>query len=709
MHSRHLNADGAPRYTNHLISETSPYLQQHAHNPVEWYPWGAEALERARREAKPIHLSVGYSACRWCHVLERESFEDEATARILNDNFINIKVDREERPDIDRIYQIAQQMLTQRGGGWPLTMFLTHDDQRPFFGGTYFPKEARYGLPAFRDILLRVAEYYGRHAVELRRQNDALMAAFAELDPQPAGADLELTRAPLVSCRAELARSFDTHNGGFGGAPKFPHPETIAWLLRCWQASAGSPEPDLQARYMATFTLRRMADGGINDQLGGGFCRYSVDEYWLIPHFEKMLYDNGALLAVYADAALASGDARHARVAQTIAGWVLREMQSAEGGYYSSLDADSEGDEGKFYVWDRAEVRAALSAEEFAVVAPRFGLDQPANFEGRWHLRVAATTQEIARLTGRTPPEVETLLGAACTKLLGIRGQRVRPARDDKVLTSWNALMIRGMAAAARALARDELAASATRALDFIRATLWREGRLLATYMEGRAHLNAYLDDYVYLADAILELQQVRFRADELAFAQQLIEVVLQHFADDAGGGFYFTADDHERLIHRTKAFADDATPSGNGIAARVLLRLGQLLGEPRYLAAAERTLRAAWPSLERYPQGHVSLLGALDELLSPPEVVILRGEARTIEGWRAQLARRYAPHRLLLAVPAEAPDLPPALADKTPRAGPVAYICRGSSCSAPLDSLEALLEQLHEHDAHAHPPAAPA
>jgi uncharacterized protein len=695
MHTRHLNADGTPKYTNHLAAETSPYLTQHAHNPVEWYAWGSEALERARREAKPIHLSVGYRACHWCHVMCDESFEDQATARILNDNFINIKVDREERPDIDRIYQIAQQMLTQRGGGWPLTMFLTHDDQRPFFGGTYFPKEARYGLPAFKDILLRVAEYYRRHAAELRQQNDALMAAFAELNPQPAGGERELTRAPLALCRAELARSFDSHNGGFGAAPKFPHPETIAWLLRCWHLSARSPEPDLQARHMATFTLRRMAEGGINDQLGGGFCRYSVDEYWMIPHFEKMLYDNGALLAVYADAALASGDALHAHVAEAIAGWVLREMQSPEGGYYSSLDADSEGHEGKFYVWDREEVRAALTADEFAVFAPRFALDKPANFEGRWHLYASATTEEVARLSGHTAGEVETLIGAACTKLLGIRAQRVRPARDDKVLTSWNALMIRGMAAAARALARADLAASATRALEFIRATLWREGRLLATYMQGRAHLNAYLDDYVYLADAILELQQVRFRTDELRFAQQLIEVVLRHFADDTAGGFYFTADDHERLIHRTKAFADDATPSGNGIAARVLLRLGHLLGEPRYLGAAERTLRAAWPALERYPQAHVSLLGALEELLSPPEVVILRGEARTIEGWRAQLARLYAPHRLLLAVPAEAPDLPPALADKTPRAGPVAYICRGSSCSAPLDSLAALTEQL--------------
>jgi len=364
---RHLNSDGTPKYTNRLAAETSPYLKQHAHNPVDWYPWGNEALERARAEKKPVHLSVGYSACRWCHVLERESFEDEETARILNDNFVNIKVDREERPDIDRIYQIAQQMLTQRGGGWPLTMFLTHDDQRPFFGGTYFPKEARYGLPAFKDLLLRVAEFYRQHSAELRRQNEALMAAFADLNPQPAGPDSELTEAPLASLREQLARSFDPRYGGFGGAPKFPHPQTIEWLLRCWHASAGAPEPDLEARHMATLTLRRMAEGGINDQLGGGFCRYSVDEYWTIPHFEKMLYDNGTLLAVYAQAALATGDPSHARVARSIAAWTLREMQSPEGGYYSSLDADSEGHEGKFYAWDRDEVRKALSAEEFAL------------------------------------------------------------------------------------------------------------------------------------------------------------------------------------------------------------------------------------------------------------------------------------------------------------------------------------------------------
>jgi uncharacterized protein YyaL (SSP411 family) len=696
MQPSHLNADGTPKYTNRLAKETSPYLQQHAHNPVDWYPWGSEALERARAEKKPIHLSVGYLACHWCHRFRDESFEDEAIARLLNDNFVNIKVDREERPDIDRIYQIAQQMLTQRSGGWPLTMFLTYDDQRPFFGGTYFPKEARYGLPGFKDLLPRVAQFHRERVADMREQNRALMTALDSLNTPPAGADSELTDAPLARCRTQLASLFDSRNGGFGGAPKFPHAEMIAWLLNWWRASANAPEPDLQALYMATLTLRRMAEGGINDQLGGGFCRYAIDAEWMIPHFEKMLYDNAALLATYAGSALASGDAFYARVANDTADWVLREMQSAAGGYYSSLDADSEGHEGKFYVWSADEVRAALSPEEFAVFAPRFGLEGPPNFEGRWHLRVTAAIEDIARTTGSTPEKVATLIDAARVTLLAIRARRVPPARDDKVLTSWNALTIRGMAVAARALGREDLAASAGRALDFLRTNHWRAGRLLATSLGGQAHLNAYLDDYVYLADAILELQQLRFRSDELALAQQLMDVVLRHFADDTGGGFYFTSDDHESLIHRIKTFADDATPSGNGVAARVLLRLGYLLAEPRYLAAAERTLRAAWPSLEPHPQAHITVLGALEELLSPPEIVILRGEARTIDGWRAHLARVYAPHRLVLAIPADATDLPAALADKTPRAGTVAYICRGSTCSAPVDSLGDLVEQLH-------------
>ena len=670
---------------NRLSHETSPYLRQHAHNPVDWYPWGAAALEKARAERKPILLSVGYSACHWCHVMAHESFEDPATAAVMNDLFVNIKVDREERPDIDRIYQIAQQMLTQRSGGWPLTMFLTHDDQRPFFGGTYFPREARFGLPSFRDLLLRVAQYYRDHESDLRAQNAALMSAFDDLNPPAVQADTQLTDTPLKTARALLAKTFDPRSGGFGGAPKFPHPMTLERLLRDWHASAHALEPDLHALYMATLTLRRMADGGMNDQLGGGFARYSVDEYWMIPHFEKMLYDNGALLAVYAAAAAATGDAFYARVAAETAAWAIRDMQSPEGGYYSSYDADSEGHEGKFYVWSQEEVKQALTPDEYAVFAPHFGLDRAPNFEGRWHLHVFQSTEEA-----------DPLLESARHKLLAIRNQRVQPGRDDKILTSWNALMIRGMASAARVLDRADLEASATRALEFVRNTLWRDGRLLATCKDGRAHLNAYLDDYVYLADAILELQQVRFRSDELAFARTLLEVVLQHFTDP-DGGFFFTSDDHETLIHRTKSFGDDATPAGNGIAAFVLQRMGHLLGEPRYLAAAERILQAAWPVLEKYPQGHTSLLIALEETLHPPETVILRGDAATLRTWGRDLAKLYAPRRMVLAVPADATDLPPALADKPVREAAVAYVCQGSVCSAPLESFSALAAHLRQ------------
>jgi uncharacterized protein len=687
----------APATTaNRLSQETSPYLRQHAHNPVDWYPWGAAALEKARAEHKPILLSVGYSACHWCHVMAHESFEDPATARVMNDLFVNIKVDREERPDIDRIYQVAQQMLTQRSGGWPLTMFLTHDDQRPFFGGTYFPREARFGLPSFRDLLSRVAQYYREHESQLRAQNAALMSAFNDLNPPPGKADTQLSEAPLRASRALFAKTFDPHSGGFGGAPKFPHPKTLERLLRDWHASAHSLEPDLHALYMATLTLRRMGEGGMNDQLGGGFARYSVDENWMIPHFEKMLYDNGALLAVYADAAAATGDAFYARVAAETAAWAIRDMQAPEGGYYSSYDADSEGHEGKFYVWDLEGLRQALTTEEYSAFAPRFGLDRAPNFEGHWHLHVFRSVEEIATSLGRATEEIESVLERARQKLLALRNTRVWPGRDDKILTSWNALMIRGMAVAARVMDRADLEASATRALEFVRNTLWRDGRLLATCKDGRAHLNAYLDDYVFLVDAILELQQVRFRSDELAFATTLLEVVLEHFADP-DGGFFFTSDDHEALIHRSKSFGDDATPSGNGIAAFVLQRMGQLLGEPRYLAAAERTLQAAWPVLEKYPQAHTSLVTALEEALHPPETVILRGAAATIEKWRRDLARIYAPRRMVLAVPAEATDLPPALADKPARGEVVAYVCQGSVCSAALESFSALATHLRQ------------
>ena len=686
-------------HENRLARETSPYLKQHAANPVDWHPWGKDALDLARESGKPILLSVGYSACHWCHVMAHESFENPATAALMNRLFVNIKVDREERPDLDKIYQFAHQVLTQRGGGWPLTMFLTHDDQKPFFGGTYFPDKARFGLPGFPTILERVAEYYHAQREELRAQNDTLMDVFNELTPAPADPGTRLSAAPLDGVhgvREQLAATFDKQYGGHGGAPKFPHPGSIDRLMHHWHASAATQAPDLHALFMATLTLTRMAEGGIFDQLGGGFARYSVDQYWMIPHFEKMLYDNGALLASYADASLATGDELFRLITSETGEWLLREMQDASsentgGGFFSAYDADSEGHEGKFYVWSREEVQAALSPEEWTVFARRFGFDQAPNFEGSHHLHVFVPREEIAKESGLEPAEVIRRLDSARAKLLAIRSRRVWPGLDDKILTSWNALAIRGLARAARALGRPEFGAAAGRALDFLRANVRRDRRLLATSKAGVSHLNAYLDDYAYLANALLEMLQLRWRNDDVSWLREVLDAMLAHFEDAASGGFFFTSDDHENLIHRSKSFSDDAIPAGNGIAALALIRAGFLLGEPRYLEAAERTLRAAWQAINRFPHGHVSLLEALDEYLTPPEVIIIR--ARTPDDqWQRELDKLYAPHRMVFTIPADLGDLDAAIADKAPGTTTRGYLCRGSTCSAPVESLADLV-----------------
>ena len=680
-------------HRNRLAQETSPYLLQHAANPVDWHPWGAEALELARRENKPILLSIGYSACHWCHVMAHESFEDPASAAVMNELFVNIKVDREERPDLDRIYQIAQQMLTQRGGGWPLTMFLSPRDQRPFFGGTYFPKEARHGLPAFTDLLQRVAAFYRERGEDIAQQSEALQQAFDQLHTAPASDDTPLTLAPAHAARQQLAGAFDPEFGGFGGAPKFPHPTNIEFLLRQWRATASADEPDLHSLYMATLTLKRMADGGIYDQLGGGFARYSVDAWWMIPHFEKMLYDNGQLLRVYAHAALATGEPLFSRIASETADWMIRDMQSPEGGYWSALDADSEGHEGKFYVWQPEEVSRLLDADDYAVFARHFGLDRPANFEGQdWHLHVFRSEDDIGAELGIEPAEVTKRLERARRTLLDVRNRRVWPGRDEKVLTSWNGLAIGGLAVAARALRRSDLADAATRAVDFIRQQCWRDGRLLATYKDGRARFAAYLDDHAFLLDALLELLQTRWRSEDLTFATELAEALLSHFEDRESGGFFFTADDHEQLMHRSRSFSDEAVPAGNAIAAQALTRLGLLLGETRYLDAAARTLRAAWPALQHYPHAHTALLVALEEHLEPPEIVIVRGERVEAESWRDELARIYAPRRLVFAIATDAAGLPPAIADKKPLPETAAYVCRGMTCSEPVRSLSSLV-----------------
>jgi uncharacterized protein len=683
---------------NHLAEETSPYLQQHADNPVDWYPWGELALMEAKRLDKPILLSIGYSACHWCHVMAHESFEDPSTAALMNELFVNIKVDREERPDLDKIYQVAQQMITQGSGGWPLTMFLSPQEQTPFFGGTYFPKDARYGMPAFSEVLRRVAEYYREHGSEIAAQNAQLKIAFAALSPAPAAADIQLDAAPLAAARAALERSFDPNVGGFTQAPKFPHPTGIERCLRQWHATSNSLNPDLKSLYMATLTLSRMAEGGIYDQLGGGFARYSVDGAWMIPHFEKMLYDNAQLLCEYSRAHLATGEPLFAQVAAETADWILRDMRSPEGGFYSSLDADSEGHEGKFYVWTRAEVQALLTAQEFLVFSRRFGLNRDANFEAEWHLHTYESLEDIATAANEPAPAVRQLIDSARRKLLQVRNLRVWPARDEKILTAWNALTIKGLALAARVLNRPDLADAAFTAVDFLRHKLWRDGRLLASYKDGRAHLPAYLDDYAFLADALLECMQTRWRSSDAVFAQQLIEVLRLQF-EDQGGGFFFTALEHEALIHRSKTFNDEAVPSGNGVAASVLVRLGYLFGETAYLESAERALKAAWTALNEYPQAHMSLLNALEDYLNSLQILVVRGEAAPAMQWQQTLGALYAPTRMIVAIPTDAAELPPALAAK--RAGPktMAYLCSGMTCSAPITSLSQLAHEIKRRE----------
>jgi len=690
----------SPRtHRNHLAGETSPYLRQHAENPVDWYPWSPEALAKARAENKPILLSIGYSACHWCHVMAHESFEDPVTAAVMNDLFVNIKVDREERPDLDRIYQTAHQVLNQSGGGWPLTVFLSPQTHRPFFTGTYFPPEPRYGMPPFKSVLERVAEFYRTREQELQEHGAKLVSVLGDLLPPPDRGSAPLSRAAIEVARAALQREFDGRFGGFGEAPKFPRPMNLEFLLRVWRASAEADEPDLQALFMATLTLTRMSEGGLYDQLGGGFCRYSVDPYWMIPHFEKMLYDNGQLLAVSAQAAVATGEELFRRVTAETADWMLREMEHPAGGFYAALDADSEGHEGKFYVWNREEVQNLLEPDEYAVLAARFGLDRDPNFEGQWHLHCFKSMADAAAQLDMTEEAATGTLDAARAKLLDVRSGRVWPGRDEKIITSWNGLAIAGLAAAARALDVPRFADAAGRAMQFLREHSWYESRLLAVHKDGRSRFPAYLDDHAFLAWGLTELLQARWDGAALAWSVELAETMLRHFEDKEAGGFFFTADDHEELILRPKTYGDDATPAGNGIAARVLVRLGFLLGETRYLDAAERTLRAASAVMDKYPHGHTSLLVALDELTAPSAIVVLRGGEDDLATWRRELDKYYDPRRLVIAIPADATGLPPGLADKKPLDGTVAYVCRGMTCSAPVRTLGDLIRALKPGD----------
>jgi hypothetical protein len=674
---------------NALARETSPYLQQHADNPVEWFPWGPEALERARQEDKPILLSIGYSACHWCHVMAHESFEHTPTAAVMNRSFVNIKVDREERPDLDRIYQMAHHILTRRSGGWPLTMFLDPQDHTPFFGGTFFPRESRYGLPGFVQLLDKIAEVFQTQREGLQQQNASLRDALAQVFEVPGDPNATITSQPLHEARENLGHNFDTEYGGFGAAPKFPHPTSLQRLLRHYAATGINKKPDQEALNMALFTLRKMAQGGIYDHLGGGFARYSVDQYWMIPHFEKMLYDNGPLLSLYSEAWQLSGDPLFKQVAIETADWVLRDMQSPEGGFYSSLDADSEGEEGKFYVWDKDELQSLLNEDEYRVFAHYYGIEHGSNFEDKHHLYAHAELAELAQQLQLPAEQVQSFLNTARAKLLPVRNARVWPGRDEKILVSWNALMIKALAIAGTVLQRPDYIAAAERAVDFIRKTMCRDGRLLATYKDGRAHLNAYLDDYAFLIDALLQLLQARWRSEDLRIAIELADTLLRDFEDEENGGFFFTAHDHETLLQRAKPFADDALPAGNGVAALALARLGHLLGETRYLNASARTLSAGWLMALQSPSACTALLAAAEEYLNPPQIIILRGNDPELDRWQARAVEAYAPGRFSVAIPTQEQDLPAGLAARVATDGVVAYVCTGSQCLAPTNNFD--------------------
>ena len=681
--------------TNRLASETSPYLRQHAHNPVDWYPWGDEALERARRENKPILLSIGYSACHWCHVMERESFEDEAIAAQMNRSFVNIKVDREERPDLDAIYMNAVQMLTG-SGGWPLTVFLTPDG-KPFYGGTYFPPTDRYGRPGFPRVLEGIAQAYRDSPSEVARATQQLMEGFARISTFTANAGA--LRPETVARAADaLLQHCDPVNGGIGGAPKFPNVPVFSLFLRRYH-STGRREL-LEA---VSLVLSKMAQGGIYDQLGGGFHRYSVDATWLVPHFEKMLYDNAQLAVLYLDGFAAAGDPAFRRVASETLDYMAREMRHAQGGFYSTEDADSEGEEGKFYLWKKDELESLLDPADAELACRYFDVDELGNFaepggsERRSILTAKLSTEQTAVLFRLPPDEVAGKLARVRATLLAARERRIKPDRDEKILTSWNALAIRAFVKGAMMLEVPRYLEVARAAADFIEANLSApQGHLLRTWHDGIAKYPAYLDDYAFLAAALLDLFEATGEAAYLARASECCDLLVAEFADREAGGFFFTGSAHERLVDRPKIAFDGSIPSGNAVAAETMMRLGHLTGDEAYTELARATLGLFGEVLERQPFGAAYLLGVLDDSLNGPLEVVVVG-ARDDAATRALVRvaqQTYAPGKsVLVTAPGEpAAHLPNAARGKAQLAGrPTAYVCRSFTCSEPVTDPAAL------------------
>jgi uncharacterized protein len=677
---------------NHLIHETSPYLLQHAHNPVDWFPWGEEAFEKARNENKPVLLSIGYSACHWCHVMAHESFEDEEIAKLMNEYFVNIKVDREERPDLDQIYMNAVQMMTHHGG-WPMTVFLTPDGV-PFYGGTYFPPQDRYNMPGFPRVLISIAEAYRDRQDDIRETGTSLVNELQRLS-KTNGSDHPIQVELLDAAYAGTVRSYDSVNGGFGGAPKFPPAMTLEFLLRT-HARTGKSE----ALEIASHTCQEMANGGICDQLGGGFHRYSTDAKWLVPHFEKMLYDNALLSRLYLHYFQVSQEQLAQNTVEGILDYVLREMTDPAGGFYSTQDADSEGHEGKFFVWDIKEIEAVLGETAASRFCDYYNITESGNFEGKNILNVTRSLEDVAVAHNVSASELAASLNEGKRLLFELRENRVKPDRDEKILTAWNGLMMASFAEAGVVLNRPDYTDAARRNAEFVLASLRRDGVLLRTWKAGIAKFNGYLEDYAFLIEGLVTLFETTGEFRWFEEARSLTDRMIEEFWDDDNGGFFFTGKSHENLIVRSKDYVDNATPSGNSVAAGVLLRLAILTGKENYRKLATTIIREIGDSIRRYPSGFGYALSAADFLLSTPkEVAIVGTNAADIQPLLREAWRRYLPNKVVAPDFGGAQSIP--LLENRPllNGRPTAYVCEHYTCKQPVTDPSALAAQLGAAD----------
>ncbi|HEX8650286.1 MAG TPA: thioredoxin domain-containing protein [Pyrinomonadaceae bacterium] len=686
------------KHTNRLAKETSPYLLQHADNPVDWFPWGEEALERARDENKPILLSIGYSACHWCHVMAHESFENEEIAKLMNENFINIKVDREERPDLDQIYMNAVQMMTGHGG-WPMTVFLTPEGV-PFYGGTYFPSEDRYNMPGFPRVLEGVAEAYRAKPDDVTQTAVTMLTELRRMG-QARESNEALSSGMLDAAYRGTARNYDPEHGGFGSAPKFPAPMGLEFLLRT-HARTAQPE----ALKMVLHTCRKMAEGGMYDQLGGGFHRYSTDARWLVPHFEKMLYDNALLSHHYLHVYQQTGDAFYRRISEETLDYVVREMTDERGGFYSTQDADSEGHEGKFFVWTPAEIKEALGEDDGALFCAYYDVTESGNFEGQNILHVSRTVEEVAKEAEVSVERLTEVLERGRRELFDVRERRVKPGRDEKVLTAWNGLMLASFAEASAILERGDYRDVAERNAQFVLDNLRRDRLLLRTYKDGQARLNGYLEDYAFFADGLLALYEATGELRWLEEAIAITERMVEEFWDEREGGFFYTGKSHEELIVRSKDYMDNATPSGNSVAAEVLLRLAVLTGREDYSRKAVTILRLISDMIRRYPSAFGRALGALDFYLSNPKEIAIIGESGATDTHTllGEVWKPYLPNKVVVQSAegdARAAEIIPLLRERTMIDGhATAYVCENYTCQQPVTSAVDLAAQLNPREA---------